>query len=363
MAIVFIDGFDSYQIAFLPRKWNTVTDGDSSFLMETSAPRTGNQSLKFQLSDSITYNLYTDEHTAIKIGAQSVTIGFAIKLPGNPASAVTVAKAIWTAPTAQTYELKIDAAGDLTVTNGTATTVYTTFDNGEALDLTDGSWHYIEVHFRNNDVAADDHHYLQVDNKFVGQSTSGTAEAAGTALVAVSLHGTINDQLIDDVYIGNGDETEFPGGAKVLTMMPNEAGFFVGWTPSDNAVAHYTLVDEETTTFPDDDATFVEALQGLLLQDSYRFENPPSSDEPEWSALQLSACIKNLGSGTTEVKGFHYDTDKTVNFMDVPQHPAGTYDHDIASQSTYTYLRWMGPSSMNNTLDFMAAIQFGLEAV
>lgn len=358
MAVALIDGIDHYAIANMGRKWDTVTDGDSSLAMETAAPITGVQSLKMQLNDSMTFNLWTDEHASTPVGTTKAGVGLAVDLPGDPASAVTLIKTIWTNPTAQTYELKIDASGQLLLYLGGALKfTYNTHNDGTAFDITDGSAHYIEVTFTNTTVAGTPQFRLHLNNKLVANVTTGTEEAAGNALVAVSIHATINDQLVDNIYIFNNGFADFVGAPKVHTLIANAAGNFVEWTPSDTGVPHFEMVDD---ALPDDDTTFVQTAKGLANRDSYGVADPPATAEPEWAAFQLSVCSKNLISGTSALaRGFAFDT--SVIYLDVPQHPAGTFTHDVLADTSYTYVRWMGTNGMNHSLEELANLEFGLE--
>ncbi len=357
MSVALIDGIDHYAIANMARKWDTVTDGDSSLAMETAAPITGVQSLKMQLSDSMTFNLWKDEHAGTPVGTTKAGVGLAVDLPGDPAT-VTLIKAIWTNPTVQTYELKIDASGQLLLYTQTVLRfTYNTHNDGTAFDLTDGSAHYIEVTFTNTTVAATPQFRLHLNNKLVANVTTGTEEAAGNALVAVSIHATINDQLVDNIYIFNNGSDDFVGAPKVHTLIADAAGNFTGWTPSNDSVPHFQMVDDAV---PDDDETFVQAASGQGLRDSYGVADPPAGLEPEWAALQLSVCTENLISGTSAIiKGF---VDGPFGYLDVPQHPAGTFVYDVLADTSYKYVRWMGTGAMNHTVEELANLQFGLEA-
>ncbi len=358
MATAFIDGFDHYAIADMGDKWPTVTDGDSSLAMDTATPITGVQSLKMQLSDSMTFNLWKDEHAATPVGTIKAGAGLAVKLPGNPASALTLIKAIWTNPTAQTYELKTDASGQLLLyLGGVLKFTYSTYNDSTSFDLTDGAAYYIEVTFTNVTAAGTPQFRLHLNNKLVANVTTGTEEAAGNALVAVSIHATINDQLVDNLYIFNNGFADFAGAPKVHTLFPDSAGNFFEWTRSDTGAAHWALVDDP---LPDDDATFVQAASGLNRLDSYGMDDPPAGPEPDWAALQMSVYVKNLIAGTSAIiKGFVVTPPV---YLEVPQHPAGTFDYDVLADTTYTFVRWMGLASMSHSLETLANLDFGLEA-
>lgn len=362
MAVVLIDGFDHYTADKIGRMWDATS---GTLAMETASPRTGTQSLKMALNGILTFNVWKDEHASTAVGTTKAGVGLAVKLPGDPSSTpVDIVTASWTNPATQDYKLKVNNVGDLRLyLDTTLKFTYNTHDDGTSFDLTDGSWHYIEVTFTNTTVTTTPQFTIHLNNKLVANVTSGTEAAAGNAKVAVTVEGTINDQLIDDVFIFNNGSADFQGGAVVNTLMPNGPTIISEWTPSDGAAAHFQMVDEAATTFPDDDTTSVEAVKGFNFQDIYAVADPPATAQPDWGALQVTACLKNLVSGTSAtVKGLAYDGN-LVTTMDVPQHPAGTFTYDVLSDTTYTYVRWMGTSGMNHSLAELANLGFGLESV
>lgn len=261
MAIRFIDSFDHYPTADLSRKW-TSTGGSASII---SGGRNGSR-LELSGSGNDTLMKTLDSQATWVVGA-------AVMFSNVVTSSQFIA---WRDTGTAHFELRITAAGVLTVArNGTIITPTSGTATGTTVLVAD-TWYFIEVRVTISDTGTWEvrlNGAVEIDGD---GDTRNAANATANQLRLEPASGLI--VYYDDLYVldtsGGAPQNDFLGDSKVECLFPNGNGNSSQLDGSDgNQVDNYLLVDE---TDPDEDTTYVQSAD-TGDKDTYAYTNLASS--------------------------------------------------------------------------------------
>jgi hypothetical protein len=249
MALLFVDGFDSYATADITKKWTNT----SSATIQTANGRraTGNASVgTLGYVEKSVSNLTT------------VIAGCAIYVTG-----ITDNKFLdfRDAATIQ-CNLHLLVTGAIQVLRNDSTVLATSAVGV----ITAGTYHYIEFKATIHDTTGSVE--VKVNGATVASATNvDTKQSANAYCNLVRFAGASSTSYIDDVYIcdttGSAPTNDFLGDCRVDTLYPNADGTYTSFTPS-SGTDHYALVDETAPNTSD----YVESSTAGH-QDSYQMGN------------------------------------------------------------------------------------------
>lgn len=216
MALLFIDGFDHYATADLPKKW-------SSYSIYASVLPTGGRRGTGSLRG--TGNPAWVKKTVVP-GA-SFVMGFAFRAEAIPPSAVVIAS--WQDAASVQCDLRLNPDGTFSVTrNGTAVTSGTS-----TYALPTNTWSYIEWKVTVADSIAAGSCVVRVNGAVVitvaaGQDLKSTANATANGF-QIGTHSTSVSVDIDDLYVcdlSGATNNDFLGDCRVDSVFPNGDGTY-----------------------------------------------------------------------------------------------------------------------------------------
>lgn len=230
MAIVFMDGFDHYNMVDILGKWDycywtpsatNVLNTDAGLIDSLYANGTG-QGLAINGSYAyIRKNLNADINT--------ITIGFYFYLSYSSYAAGNFIMLL--ADGAEQCTLKTTATGALTMNRGT--TVLATSTN----TLVPRAWYHIEAKFTPHNTSGA--YEVRINGTSTGWLSGSSVDLAATAnnyanQVAIYGPGSSRTMYYDDIYILNdtAPNNDFLGPQKIITLFPSEAGTNADWTPN-----------------------------------------------------------------------------------------------------------------------------------
>lgn len=240
MSLRFIDGFDHYVTADIPKKWTSSAGG---IAITAGQGRRGTASAR-SASDPIRYLTLTLDNQATWI------LGMAFRVTQLPSGTNTLF-ALLDGASLQT-DVRLLAAGDLVVTR-----------NGTVLGTAPGilvvnAYMFLEWLVTIHNTAGVSTVRLNGANILTLSSldTQQTANAFANVLRVGTTTGTghFGTLDMDDLYIcdgtGSAPHNTFLGDCRVDTLLPNADATPLQWTPS-TGTTHYTLVDEASPNTTD----------------------------------------------------------------------------------------------------------------
>jgi hypothetical protein len=355
MTLRFIDSFDHYNTAQIPRKWAGSLGTSADISISSVNPRNGVQHLRITDDD-----FYVEK----SLGAESTWIvGFGFYYATTPPASGCYIHALVDSGIHQ-VSILLNTSGNLVVHRGGSNTgiTGTPVSGGiSSLSLAHGNWYFIEIKITiSNSISADScivkvngSEWINVD---AGQDTQITANPTAGSLRfgwMGSLTGTPID--FDDIYIcdvNGGINDDFLGDCRVECKFPNANGAVNQFVGSDaNSVDNYLHVDE---TPQDDDVTYNQS-DSLGNQDLYGFEDLSTTPDSIFG-VQTNIVAKKDDAGAREAKtivrsgGTTYDGDDHVLSQ-------GSYQvsHEIHEVNPDTAVAWT-ESNFNSA-------EFGVEVV
>jgi hypothetical protein len=289
MSLIFIDGFDHYATADLPKKWNAA--GASVAIAASSGRRSGGAMTAN--TTSTTANLTKN----ITTGA-SFVCGFALNVGAFPTAAVPVV-GLLDAATNQ-CDLRVNPDGTLSVTrNATSLTGGTS-----TFALSSGTFFYIEFKCTIADSIGASSCKVRVNGVDVitvatGQDTKNTANASANQVrLGTNANVTAGTWLFDDFYICDttgSTNNDFLGDVRIEALLPTSDGTYSQFTPS-TGTSHFALVDESTpnTTDYNDGVT-------VGHRDSYGFGDLTALASQVVYGVQVNAAVMKDDAGTKSV--------------------------------------------------------------
>lgn len=303
MTALFYDGFDTYAVGDMNKKWNLVGGGVISM---QPGRRAGGQAVRFGSYSNWAMKLLATPENALVMGA-----GFKVNALQSGSS-----QHIFTLASGGTWqvELRINIYGQLEISrNGTV------LANSGAQVFQVGSYYFVEFKATIADSIAANSCIARVNGANWLNLPAGTDiknHASSTTVDQVYL-GAYNggpsggSYDFDDFYLLNQSGTEdndFLGDIRIDPMLANADGTYQQLTPS-TGTTHYNLIDDPTTI---DTSDYVSgATPGL--RDTYNFadiaHNPVTifGIQLSYSALKDDAGARSIKSvtksGATEVMG------------------------------------------------------------
>ena len=332
MALVYIDGFDTYQTGDILKRW-TESNGSPAI---TSGGRTS------QLLE-----LSSGEYVYLGVSSQTTYIvGFAFKVSTLP---TTISNFLAFSNTADQCYLALTSTGALearrsTVAShsagGTSSTSLATTAGGV---IAENTWYYIECRCLLSDTVG------EFDARVNGVTVLETADLSirdtsynSTAIVSIGLGYNANTAYIDDLYIcdtsGSVNNT-FLGDVTVEALFPQTdavaAGTHEDFTCSTGA-DQGAMVDESSSDFPDEDTTYITSST-----DTHRstFNYPDLSvASADIFGVQVNICAKKSDTGTRTYTsairsgGSDYDGETELSKTVAPSDSAyatGVFLHEV----------------------------------
>lgn len=282
--LLFMDGFDHYATADIPKKWGAA---NTFAAIDSAAGRRGGGAL-----DS-PYNGGGIKKT-FAAGASWV-IGFAFKTSSLPASSLYLA--FLRDAGSNQCELRLNSDGTLQVTRNVATLTGGTSSNA----LSTNTWYYIEFKVTIADSISAGSCKVRVNGVdwltvATGQDTKATSNAsANEVFIGSWAAGSGPAMYFDDLYIcdqSGSTNNDFLGDVRIDTLFPTSDGNYSQFTPS-TGTTHYTLVDESTpnTTDYNDSATVGD-------RDSYGMGNLAALASQTIYGVQVNAAILKDDAGS-----------------------------------------------------------------
>lgn len=246
MALLLIEGFDTYATGGYTDKWNL-----QSGTIQAGG-RKGTKALWHW--DAMNANASFDNKSTL-------ILGYALKVNA------TGTWELMTFRDGSTVQMRLDTDGanQIVVKRGSTIISYTGYT------IAPNTWIYLEFKatFHNSNGSYE----LRVNNIPIdsqsGIDTSTTGSSSANS-VFLNMREPGKNSWIDDVYMFDDEGAfcnDFVGDVHVEALFPDGAGYVSDWAAFPGAGANYEEVDEID---PDDDTTFV-ATSGVLLEDSYTF--------------------------------------------------------------------------------------------
>jgi hypothetical protein len=294
MALLFVDGFDHYATADIPKKWNGGTSGTPA--INTTAGRRGGGALRTTGFGHYVIRAFAATASFV-MGASFKFSSFSVL--GSPQAIF----ALWDASTAQ-CDLRANVDGTLSVTrNGTALTGGTSTNI-----LSTNTEYYIEWKVTIADSIGANTCKVRVNGVdwvtvATSQDTKNTSNASATSLrvgQTLSPPSTITLDT-DDFYLcdqSGSTNNDFLGDVRVDTLFPTSDGNYTAFTPSTGST-HYTLVNEtapNTTNYNDGAA--------VNDRDSYGLADLTSLTSQTVYGVQINAAINKDDAGSKSAATF-----------------------------------------------------------
>ena len=291
MALIFIDGFDHYNIGDITAKWSTIT-GSIQWLMATG--RFGGQCVQG--------NRYGGVATITKAftGLTNFAIGIAVKFP----SVQSGVNNFFTFLSGTGEQVSISMKADATMTFAYNGTALTSTNSGTYGPLTLGQWNYVEVLLSVGTSVAANSCKLYLNGNLYQTLNSGqnTDHQASGSVSAVSFridnaYDSSNPWYFDDFYLLtiDSDTTGVLGDCKIETLYPTGAGTNTQWTP--HTGSNYAQVNE--AHFDSDTSYVFSGTSGQI--DTYTFGDL-SSTPTTVHGVQSTIMVKKDATGTLQVE-------------------------------------------------------------
>lgn len=238
MAMLFMDGFDHYASADIPKKWNSAVSA-SRTILPTGGRRGGG---------------------ALQLSATGCTKGFAAAATDT----IVVGVCFVSSSDTPTIQLTADATGTIHLTvrvlaNGavealrgtTAGTIIGTSAAGAVPNR--ATTFYIEVKAKLHDTTGSVEVRVNGSSTPVLNLTNVDTKSGGTETVFSGITLSTQSSVLDDLYVldtSGAANNNFLGDVRIDTIFPTSDGNYQSFTPS-TAGAHYVLVDDATPNTTD----------------------------------------------------------------------------------------------------------------
>lgn len=286
MAMLFMDSFDHYLIAEIPRKWNSAMAGSGDSSTITSVGRNSTNGLKMAATNGCTQrwskSVPASGATCIVQMALKVVSAFTNYTAGSGntentnaaqgSSATSTILSIRQGGTTHVW-FSINQSGQIVAWRGTTTL-------GTSSALTQGTYHYLKIKVVINnstgtiDILKDGSSILSLSSQDTQNTASATWDEICMGHIASAVGGTETD--IDDLLIMDGSgsyNNAFINDRRISALYPNAVGNSNGSTPSSGGADRYTMVDE---TSPNDDTDY-NTFAATGDKDTYGCQNCPTS--------------------------------------------------------------------------------------
>jgi len=279
MALLFVDGFDHYVTADIPKKWNS---GGANVSIQTAGGRRGGGCMRCTgASPQASKTLQAET---------SWVVGFAFSC----ATLTTTAIAQFLDTGTVQCDLRLNADGTLLVTrNGTSVT-----GGQSTFALSTNTWYFLEIKVSIADSIAANSCKVRVNGGDVITVSAGQdlKNTANTTANSVRLGQSSNTSTFeyDDLYVCNqsgSTNNDFLGDVRVDTLYPTSDGTYTQFTPSTGST-HYLLVDETAPNTSD----YVDG-NTVGHRDSYGMGNLPALVSQTVYGVQVNAAMLKDDAG------------------------------------------------------------------
>lgn len=284
MTQLFMDSFDHYSAAQIPRKWSS-SGVNVSFV--AGAGRHGSACARLANVNSI--SLYRD----LPGDYGTLIVGVAVKFSALPSGTTPFIRMIEGLGIRTHGHLLLLADGRIGVAAGGLTSLVNSIPT-----VTPGVWYYLEFKYTPHPTSG--YAELRMDGVPWWTFTGNTQNVGGGTLTLRRVEmgnngGSCGNLDLDDLYICNTLGTvnnDFLGDGRIDCLFPSGAGTYAEWTPS-GAVPNYSTVDDNP---PNDDTDYVSS--GVAGQrDSYVCTDLPiPSGAVKAVAIQHTAKKDDVGS-------------------------------------------------------------------
>lgn len=290
MALLFIDGFDSYATADMSKKWNSVS---ASVTIGASSGRRSGGAFVAPMNG-------TGFVTKTVSAGASFVMGAAISVAALPTGAQIFS--LFDAGTTQ-CDLKLNADGTFTVSrNGTALTSGTS-----TLAISINTFYYVEWKVTIADSISAGSCKVRVNGVDIitvatSQDTKNTSNASANQVRIGSVNNTSSSNLtVDDFYVCDSTgstNNDFLGDCRIDTIYPTSDGNYSQFTCSTGST-HYALVDETAPNTSDYN-------DGVTVgdRDSYGMGNLSALASQTVYGVQVNAAILKDDAGSKSAATF-----------------------------------------------------------
>jgi hypothetical protein len=289
MAVLFIDGFDHYQLSpYTDAAGGTVNDfqlkgwdNGNAILNYIVSPRFARGGTGMGLA-----NMNAGAFTWRPITAgRTFVIGLACRFPSAPDSQIF---GLRDSGGSDIVDVRGNGAGKLQVTR--AGTVLATSTNS----VSSGVWYYLELKVTINSSTGA--YELRVDGTSTNWVPAASGANTGNADAArFYIWGGKTNSWMDDLYIANGTapNNDFMGPCKVATLRPAGPGNHSDWTG--NGGVNFANVGE---VVPDGDTTFNQSATANQI-DTFVFDELPASSGSVYAVQHSILAKKDAGAART----------------------------------------------------------------
>lgn len=333
MALVLVEGFDHMIVSLVTSKaWQTSPTSMTS-------GRFGGQAARFTTGTSLTLA------KALPSTYATLIAGFAYR--SQFAAAINFFAFRVGGTTIMTLGLNA-TAGKLVVKNVGGTTIATGTTN-----ILANVWNYYEIKAFVNGASGTCE--VRLNGAAEIASTVGNFGSTNIDTVAF-LNGANNSNMdYDDLYVldtsGSAPRNTFLGDVRVETLYPSADGAHLQWTPN-SGTAHFSRVNESTSTFPDGDTSYVsDANVGDI--DTYACDDLSISSGTLYG-LQTVTYARKDDAGTRQIAHVcrQGGSDSVGTTLTMP-----------SSYGFQTDIRAQDPSSAEWTISNVNADEFGVKVI
>jgi len=255
MALVFIEGFDYYAAA------DATSRGWSGSPSAMPAGRFGGQCWRFSAGSG---GLNATQAIALPSTYTTLYAGFAWRF----STFSTSFKFVLRAGTTNTYQVSMNATGNIVVLNSSNATIAT-----GTTALAVNTWYYVETKAVINGASGSCE--LRLNGASEIPTTTGNFGTTALDHLTLAMNTASASEDFDDIYMldtTGTDNNTYLGDVRVTAILPTSDGTHTAWTPTGGA-SHLSQVDDAT---PDGDTTYVsDATPGDI--DTYVFSDVDGS--------------------------------------------------------------------------------------
>lgn len=324
MAVVFMDGFDHYQLmADMTRKWTTwITNGaagGSDLVIAAAYARGAGQGMAFLVNNRCLARAVTATAT--------MTTGVAAYFLSNPAAGGTSCLFTFADSGTEQVSVRGDGSGHLTVYRGDGTLLATSTNS-----VTTGVWYYIEFKaVINNSTGTIEVRVNGTSTGWVPPTGSLDTQNTGNAtLNQVALGMTANSgTYYDDFYACDASgsvNTTFLGPVRVTPLLPIAAGNYAQWTPSGGN----NFGNVADMPVPDSDVTFNQSATAGQL-DSFIYEDLPVSSG---SVFAIQHVLYNRQDAGTQRTLAPLQRSSSTDYVGTNFNPSTSYTYQLEVKET-----------------------------
>jgi hypothetical protein len=285
MALLFVDGFDTYQGNDWAKRWTTA--------YQSQTPTFG---AGYARSGAAGWRPTSTQWMGKVLSASGSTgiLGLACYFEGSGGLDVYIGNVD------DLYQLRFlrSAAGPIVIRRGVNQTIAT-----GTIPLAATAWYYLEIKWTLHATAgATEVRINGVTDSgctLSGIDTLNTGTSATWNRVEIGCTFNTDPWYCDDLYIcdtAGSVNNDFLGDVTVQGLLPNGNGTYSQFVGSDgDSTNNYLLVDEVTVDYPDDDGTYVQS--GTIgYYDTYNY--PALSTTATVLGVQVAVCAKKTDTGT-----------------------------------------------------------------